>query len=218
MEEKIVEYLKSKYNPQAILLTGSRVSGKAVKESDWDIYVVTPEKHRGEFVEWNDELLDITFKELPEKVGILTNPYKPLWPVKILLDNTDGVLDKVLANTKAKYDEGPLRVYSEGCSDRLRQLQRGVHKVKKFENDVQIQFYYLTYGYYFLIRSWFEQHNVWPMPPADGLYYIQEHDKDFWNLLNKIMDSRGEELSDYIKLAVQKVESVNQDKNNSASS
>jgi predicted nucleotidyltransferase len=210
MEEKIVEYLRSKYTPQAILLTGSRATGHHTKESDWDMYVITSEKHRGEFFEWNGERLDITFKELPENDAILTNPYKPLWPVKILFDDTNGALDKILKNTKAKYDEGPLQAYSNGCEDRLRQLQRGAGKVNRYKNDPNIQFYYLTYSYYFLIRSWFEQHNLWPMSPAEAMVYISKEDKEFYNLLTKIMNSRGKELSDYVGQAVKKIESLNQ--------
>jgi predicted nucleotidyltransferase len=209
MQENITDYLKATYKPQAILLAGSRGSDTEKKDSDWDIYVLTPEKHQGEFVEWNGELLDLTFKELPDEKGTLTNPYKPLWPVKVLFDATNGTLEKIIENTKAKYDQGPLEAYADGCSDRLRQLQRAVHKVKKYENDHQIQFYYLTYGYYFLIRSWFEQHNLWPMSPGEGFFYIREHDKGFYDLLNKIRESRGKELSTFVEQAVQEIRSVN---------
>lgn len=211
MEEKIADYLKSEYseyNPQAMLLVGSRASGHQSKGSDWDLYVLGPDKHRGIFFEWNGELLDVSFKELPAEDGTLTNPYKPLWPVKILLDSTAGVLNKVLQNTKAEYDKGPLIAYAEGCEDRLRKLQRGVHKIRKYENDRQVQFHYLTYNYHFLIRSWFEQHNLWPLPPREALPYIQEHDEDFWDLLNNIMDSRGKELSNYVEQAVKKIELI----------
>lgn len=208
MEEQIVEYLKSKYNPHAILLGGSRVSENHTKESDWDIFVFTPDKYMGDFVEWNGELLDITFREVPTEDAVLSGPYQPLWPVKVLFDGTDGVLEKVLENTKAKHDEGPLRAYPDACSNRLRQLKRAIHKVKKYEDNQRLQFYYLTYSYYFLIRSWFEQSDLWPLPPREAFSYIEKSDKEFAVLLDKIMESRGSELSDYVESAVRRIESL----------
>ena len=41
MKEKLVEYLKEKYNPVAIVLHGSRANGNAREHSDWDFVVFT---------------------------------------------------------------------------------------------------------------------------------------------------------------------------------
>lgn len=40
MEEKIIEYLRKKYSPSAIILHGSRAIGKAREHSDWDFLML----------------------------------------------------------------------------------------------------------------------------------------------------------------------------------
>lgn len=44
MKEKLIEYLKEKYNPVAIVLHGSRANGNAREHSDWDFIIFTREK------------------------------------------------------------------------------------------------------------------------------------------------------------------------------
>ena len=75
-QQKIVEILREKYNPIAILLHGSRAVGKARSHSDWDIIMIIRdqiprrqyrESIDGEDVEWkafnipkeNDSIIDI---------------------------------------------------------------------------------------------------------------------------------------------------------------
>jgi len=40
IEQKLVDYLKAKYSPLAILIHGSRASGFAREHSDWDFAIL----------------------------------------------------------------------------------------------------------------------------------------------------------------------------------
>lgn len=56
MKDKIVKVLKEKYNPSAILLHGSRVSGNEREHSDWDfIFLYKTKDNPGSFRELIDE-------------------------------------------------------------------------------------------------------------------------------------------------------------------
>ncbi len=44
MEQKIVDYILQKYNPVGLVLHGSRATGHAVADSDWDFIIFTREK------------------------------------------------------------------------------------------------------------------------------------------------------------------------------
>jgi len=41
MKDRLVEYIKEKYNPAAIVLHGSRANGNAREHSDWDFLILT---------------------------------------------------------------------------------------------------------------------------------------------------------------------------------
>ena len=78
MEGKIIEYIKAQYNPEVILLAGSRAKGKETDGSDWDLFLLGPKKGNGGFINFEGQLLDITFKSWPEENKSLTIPSGPL--------------------------------------------------------------------------------------------------------------------------------------------
>ncbi len=43
MKEKLIEFIKEKYKPVAIVLHGSRVNGYSREHSDWDFVIFTKE-------------------------------------------------------------------------------------------------------------------------------------------------------------------------------
>lgn len=207
LEDHITSYLKKKYNPDAIVLMGSRARGTAHKTSDWDICIYTDKDFRGGFFYYKDQGLDITFKPLPRD-SWLTIHYGPIHPFKILLDNTNGVLIDILKRTRDAYQKGPLKLYKSGCKDRLDKTRRLLDKIKHYEKQRDIQFYYAGIFYEFAIRVWFEQQNLWPLPPAEALPHFKKSDLTYWKLLNTFISSKSKKCTHTADLMLKRIESL----------
>lgn len=184
IEKQLTSFLRKEYKPEAIVLAGSRAHGTHLADSDWDVFLLCKREHRGTFVQWQKELLDVSFRPWPmTKNVVLTIPYGPLFPVRILFDGTHGKLQAILKNTEATFHKGPLVAYPAGCRERVQKLNRWQTKLKKHIKHPDIQFYYAGYAYESLVRCWFEQQNLWPLPPATALPYLKKHDATFWKQL-----------------------------------
>lgn len=191
-QAQIVGFLRKKYRPRAIVLAGSRATGKSSVDSDWDLFLFCDKKQRGGFFESNGMLLDLTFHEWPKsKDYVLTIPYGPLYPVKVLYDDTQGELKKILKRTEKVYRVGPLKSYPDGCAERLQKLDRWKGKIEKHEEHPEILFYYAGYVYEFFVRVWFEQQNLWPLPPAEAFPVMKKKDPRFWKLLSLFTTADG---------------------------
>lgn len=210
MEQEIIKFLVEKYNPIVIALVGSRAKGLNKETSDWDLYLFIDDKKRrlGEFVDYQGQLLDITFREWSEdETYVFNNPFGPAWPVKVLLDNSEGRFEKILENTKTSYDKGPLLAYPEGHAARLQHLNRWQQKMLAYQ-DNEIQFYYLCSLFPMLAQLWFEKHNMWPISPKPALDYIKEHDLEFWNDLSSLTTSVAKERMELVDRLVKKINSA----------
>ena len=190
----IVQFLREKYSPKAIVLAGSRAQGTSHEESDWDLFLYCEKDATGGFFELDGSLLDLTVRTWPlADDAILTIPYGPLFPVKVLFDDTNGVLEKMLERTEKAFHSGPLTLYPEGCAERLQKLNRWRGKLQRYAVDPEVQFYYAGFAYEFFVRVWFEQQNLWPLAPAPALSAIKQEDPAFWNLLRNFTAESGQE-------------------------
>jgi len=203
MKEKIIEFIKKEYDPEVILLGGSRARGAETDKSDWDLFLLGVKKENGEFLKFEDARLDVTFKKWPESNKPLTIPYGPLWPIKVLLDNSNGKLQEVLAKTKEDFSKGPLTLYNEAVNGRFERLDSWKRKIEKYGDNPMVEFYYAGFFYEIAIRLWFEVRDRWPLTPSEGLLIIEIEDKEFYDLLVLFMSSN---LSDRLAYT----ESINQ--------
>src|SRR3989344_2829024 len=87
-KEKIIEYLKEKYHPKAMLLHGSHATGNERPHSDWDIFLLfdkIPEQNRdramigGEDVEWKGFQLPIPSDQILKNFYVYLQSAKVLW-------------------------------------------------------------------------------------------------------------------------------------------
>lgn len=193
MEDKIIEHLKMEYEPEVILLAGSRMKGKETEKSDWDLFLLGPKKGNGGFVKFEGERLDVTFKSWPEENKSLNIPSGPLWPVKILLDKSDGRLSKVLAKTGEDFGKGPLTLYKNGVMERFEKLDSWRRKIEKYADSPMVEFFYAGIFYEFAIRAWFELQDKWSLAPTEALPIIQAGDKGFHDLLSSFVSSNSSE-------------------------
>jgi hypothetical protein len=185
-KDDITRHLVLEYKPKAILLAGSRAQGLGSEGSDWDIYVYADKDYQSRYVMWMGYRLDLTIREWKSVAGSpLTNPYGPLFPVVILYDATHGVLDSMLRKTQAIHNKGPRKAYPIGCAERREKLLRWVEKLAKHEASPEMSLYYSGIAFEALVRVWFEERNLWPLPPTQAFAFIARKDRSYSRLLSK---------------------------------
>lgn len=105
-EEKLKSYLLDKYHPLAIILHGSRASGKNRPHSDWDVNVVvnqdTPTEQTildGDAIDVEAIRMDVSDDALMDRVG------NNFHSAKILFD-IDGVGENLVRRAQALAEKG----------------------------------------------------------------------------------------------------------------
>lgn len=208
MEDKIVEFINKKYSPEVILLGGSRARDRGTEKSDWDLFLLGVKQENGGFLEFEGARLDVTFKKWPEDNKSLTIPYGPLWPVKVLLDNSNGRLSQVLTKTEEDFGKGPVVLYKEAINGRFERLDSWRRKIEKYGDNPMVEFYYAGFFYEIAIRLWFEVRNKWPLTPSEGLPVIQTEDKEFYDLLVSFLSSNSSDRLRYTESLFQKLNNL----------
>jgi len=167
--------------------------------SDWDLFLFCEGPQVGLIYKWRGATLDLTFERWPLGDGTTIGlPDKPIHPVKVLLDTTNGAFDKVLARTEAVFKAGPLKESERACMERLQKLDRLKNAIRQYEDDPTVLFHYIGSVYALVLRVWFEQHNLWPPPPAESFRYIQRRDAAFFGLLNDLVISPGKQQASIV--------------------
>lgn len=179
---KIIEYLKDKYNPVAIILHASRALSLNRDNSDWDLYVFVDSKVEGGSEKFENQNLDINVIYLPlEEYDFIDYFGTTLRGAKILFDTNDFAKNLI---TEAENVYGKGRNLSE--RDLLNRKNRGLRLLERIKGTVsqpELQFYHLGSYYEAVIRYWFELRNECQMPPYKALPYIHEQDLEFYEWL-----------------------------------
>lgn len=204
MEGKIVEYLKEKYKPVAMLLHGSRAIGKERLHSDWDIFMLfedsVPKKSNreevdGEDVEWKAFSLPVINEQIVDKFDANLQFAKVLWEKGG--DGTD-----LLNRAKVEYAKGP------NLSDEdLRRIgQFLAHKLNGMEDYLGDQFMFARHLSVFFSRAavlWFEiLHNEFSKPYYLAMPIIKEKDPEYFKQL-EILTAINVSNEDKIKVGRQ---------------
>lgn len=130
MIEKITTYLKDKYDPQALILHGSRASGHATENSDWDLFILDEREFSSESARKFGEELDIDFRQLPIPTDDIGSKFGcQLKHAELLLD-TNGVGTDLLKRAEEFYGRG-FNISEQECEDFRRKLRRTYHRVKE---------------------------------------------------------------------------------------
>lgn len=190
-EEKIIEYLKTKYCPVAIILHGSRAVGKECPHSDWDIIMLFREapprmKYReevdGEDVEWKGYVLPINDKEIISRCDVYIQFAKVLWEEK------DEGID-LLKRASVEYAKGP----QLSVEDREREILFLRHKFLGMKDNEQISYMFLRHLSVFFAsasRMWFEiLHNEFSKPFYLAMPEIRERDPEYCHHLEMLCGS-----------------------------
>lgn len=192
MEEKIIAYLKEKYEPTGILLYGSRVYEKTSPESDWDLFVFSDKEETeiddfGQLREFEGEALEVSV--YPTKVDsgfILETAMHPVREVKILFDISNGLMQQIVQNTLLAYTKNPLPINQQKKELYRKILNKFIRKVASRPDNIPYSYFSFGQFYTYAIRYWFEQHCEWPLPIYEAGEYIKNKDEKFFGLLQVI--------------------------------
>lgn len=188
--EKIIGYLRAKYHPEAILLTGSRVGRHFQDDSDWDLIVFATQVQAStrSLDHFDGEYLDIECKPYPPptEYHLLSAALTPI-EVKVLFDATGGIIDSVIQRTQKIRDDGPEKVSERKYLSRKNYLLKKLRKLRSATEKPGVFFYYLSQYYPFVISLWFELREQWPQRIYEALPYMQEHDPEFYGLLEMLI-------------------------------
>lgn len=189
-EEKIVEYLKNQYNPDAIILHGSRAINQGRPHSDWDfIFLFNTEPLAGDFrevvdgenVEVQSELLPIEEDKILDQIGL------KLQNAKVLFEKENEGTELF---TKAR------RVYEVGFqwpetwpNGPNLWMQGRIGGMKDNSDDSLLFYRYFCQFYPRAINDWFRVlHRQFPKPEYLALPHIQEEDLEYYVLLTELVD------------------------------
>jgi hypothetical protein len=177
-------YLKSKYNPKAIILHGSRLGKNAFASSDHDIAIITNTPDHVSPEEYEGCLLDVFGIRPNESVLMAGNT--PIWPCEIIFDDLDKLGLQLLQRTRDAYMAGPQPLTEEELENRKNYTKRLLQRLENRGEDPLIRYYYLSDLYDRIIRYWFETRGQWTQPIYMALPNIVEEDSVFYILLSKL--------------------------------
>lgn len=184
-EQKMIEYLRSTYQPVAILLHGSRVSGKHRPHSDWDIIMLFDkdiprkgyrEEVDDEDVEWKAFQLPVPDEKILETFDVYLQFAKILW-------EKGSVGTSLLQKALTEYNKGP------NLSGEIikRERQFFEHKILGMKDDENTSYMFLPPLSVLFNRAsnmWFEiLHNQFAKPFYIAIPIIQERDPEYYQHL-----------------------------------
>ncbi|TSC61047.1 MAG: hypothetical protein G01um1014107_137 [Parcubacteria group bacterium Gr01-1014_107] len=184
-ERAIVEYLKNKYQPSAILLHGSRAVSRARANSDWDIIMIfdrenKEKKHReqiaGESIEWKAFKLPIESEDIIETFDLYLQFAKVLW-------EKDKVGASLLQKAAEEYSKGP-NLSEDSIQGEKEFFEHKILSMKDDEEMSYMFFRHLCVLFNLASRLWFEVlHNEYPKPYYLAFPIIKEKDSTYHNQL-----------------------------------
>jgi predicted nucleotidyltransferase len=192
-KEQIVTVLRERFDPQAIILVGSRVDGSATENSDWDTFLFCGERRAGIELTHDGLRIDVNFAAWPQEDQYFDIGFGPVEPVEVLFDNSGNRLPALLENTRVAYEKGPLQIQAEVLALHVRAFHRSLEKLEKYQENQEIQFYYKGKVYDLFLTVWFEQHNEWMPSPARAIEILKTSQPEIFSLLQKFVLSSGEE-------------------------
>jgi len=190
MEEKIIQYLREHFQPEAIIVHGSRASGRATPHSDWDMVLISDQNHKGvKTCLFGNEALDLRIIHSPSEITTLSEKYVPaLAKGKILYDSSKSLGAKLIEEAKKMAAPGP-----GTFMDTMYEAQKMymIRTLARFRDNVHnpIVFTY-RFGIFYerMFRFWFEHREEWSMSVHDAIPYIQEQDPEMWKLIQEITE------------------------------
>lgn len=173
----ITDYLKNKYQPQAIILHGSRARGDAVAGSDYDLTLLMDGDIDGEL--YQGRRLDLSAE--PADCPVLYAARNvPIWPLQILYDDKHGYGAALLTRTRAAFDAGPEKLPAQEWENRRAYIARLLTRLEARQQDTLLANLYMGDLLERAVRYWCEKQGRWTQSPHRLLAVIKAEDPLFY--------------------------------------
>ena len=183
MKNEIVKYLKDKYEPQAIILHGSRAKGGAVEHSDWDFFLLDEEKKDIRPEQYNGESLDIQRVDPNLEKEEIVDTYGPEFLGAEVVYDFDGVGEDFLHKAQSAAEDGP-ELSKKDIESRRNYILRYLHRMQDRKHKPGAFFWYVSEFYVKAMQYWYELlHDEWAEPEYKAIDEIKERDPEYFSLL-----------------------------------
>ena len=185
MEQKIISHLVDKYDPSGIIVTGSRATDEYLSDSDWDLLVFTDveESEVEDFADYrgyHGAALDVA--PYPRDVDsdfVIWEGTHPAEHMRILYEETDGEMQRIVDNTRQAYERGPEPLTGRQHDLYSKMLTRYIRKVRSRGDQQAVVFFAASQFFLLALRYWFEQNSMWPRAVHEAMSVIREKDPAF---------------------------------------
>lgn len=195
MKEKLIQYLKEKYSPVAIVLHGSRANGYAREHSDWDFVIFTNEDKTptreiqfGANIEVKQVIVPLPDNEIKNQLGFFFRTEN----IEILSD-PENIVPDLLTKNEAILKEGN----KFGETSRLARyafLKSALDGMEDYKDDELAAFQKKAEFYDRAVPAWFRFLHK-EFKPSDYLAIprIKKEDPEFYDLLQKFISGNMQE-------------------------
>lgn len=181
--KKITEHLKEEYNPEAIILHGSRARGRAGENSDWDIFLLLEEEEDVTPEEYQGEQLDIESVESPVDKDEIIDRFGTQLIVTDILYDPENKAAKLLKKAEERYEKGP-QISEQKIKNRRNFLLRYLNRLKDRKNKDGAFFWYASIFYGKAMQYWHEiLQDEWSQPTYVSLEDIEQRDPKYFEWL-----------------------------------
>jgi hypothetical protein len=189
MEQKLVEYLREKFNPTAIILHGSRASGHARTHSDWDFVLlygsetVIPKNGRTEEFEEN---VEFTHHQLPV-VDVMREFGTKLQNARVVHENENAGSEilkrsQLACTEPLAWTEEEKHSHSLWMQGRVNGMKDTIMEPALFEKYAADFYQRITNYWYWAIKD------RYPKPIYLALEEITENDPGYFSLIQQYVN------------------------------
>lgn len=182
-ESELVQFIKEKYNPLAIILHGSKASSRSRPHSDWDLVLLVEKDTQTEQVILNGSAVDMeAIKPDIDDNRILNEIGDAFYSARVIFD-TDEVGKKFVERVHKLAAQGYKITPAEIEAKRIFIVRR-INRLIDAETQPIEFFYHFSI---FLQRSmnyYFQVKGMWSKSIYEAVEYIKDNDLEFYKELN----------------------------------
>lgn len=193
IEAQILEWLRSKWNPEVVLIGGSRATLDHSPESDWDLYLIGRYPSRTSWSEiFCNEHIDVEFVPIETiSDGVLRVAQRPVRALRVLLENAAGLGSSLVTSTAEAFKLAPPPLSPDEQLRRQAEMMRLTAKLVAHGSDPEACFATLAEFHTTALQSWCELTSRWPTAPYRVLPLIRTLDPDLSSALAVIASGKS---------------------------
>ncbi len=195
MEEKLINYLKEKYNPLGIILHGSRSNDSSKKHSDWDFFVLTKDNIKNdrkyEPVAIHGQFLDVVLWHFPVEETYIKKYFAMYLVTAKLVFCKDSSVSEMFSNAQMLNKQG-LILSNEEIKLIKDEIDKSTQRISDLLDDKYGTFFLRSSDLYrTLYNSWWNiKMKKYSIPIYKGMDIIKKEDPEFFKLLQIVYSNK----------------------------